>query len=118
MTIPRQPGVSEGAWDRADAVAVKEALMDAQQASTFGRSADVGGPICTVLDGNRSLGCLYVRGGGTMQLQYSRVILVLQEVRYCWAGACRSCRTLPGSRDSRPTGESSCMMACCTAHGV
>ncbi len=44
MTIPRQPGVTEGAWDRADVIAVKEALRDSQQASTSGRGPDTGEP--------------------------------------------------------------------------
>ena len=41
-SIPRQPGVTEGVWDRADRVAVQEALVDSQQASTSGRSAEAG----------------------------------------------------------------------------
>ena len=42
IAIPRQPGVTEGPWDRADVVAVKEALRDSQQASTSGRTAGAG----------------------------------------------------------------------------
>lgn len=41
-TIPRQPGVTEGSWDRADRLAVQEALVDSQQASTSGRSSEAG----------------------------------------------------------------------------
>jgi len=42
---PRQQGVSEGAWDRADAAAVRAALGDAEQpaAGPSGRSAEGGG---------------------------------------------------------------------------
>ncbi len=39
--IPRQAGVSEGVWDKADASAVSEALADAQ-ASTSGRTPGTG----------------------------------------------------------------------------
>ncbi|KAK9915952.1 hypothetical protein WJX75_006384 [Coccomyxa subellipsoidea] len=45
IAIPRQPGVTEGPWDRADVVAVKEALRDSQQASTSGRTAGAGGQV-------------------------------------------------------------------------
>jgi hypothetical protein len=38
-TIPRQKGVSEGAWDLADVRAVREALVDSQ-ASTSGRTSE------------------------------------------------------------------------------
>ena len=39
--IPRQPGVSDGAWDAADAAAVRKALRDGQQAaSTSGRTGE------------------------------------------------------------------------------
>ncbi len=43
-TIPRQPGVTEGVWDRADRIAVQEALVDSQQASTSGRNMEAGEP--------------------------------------------------------------------------
>lgn len=39
--IPRQPGVSDGAWDAADAAVVRVALRDGQQAaSTSGRTGE------------------------------------------------------------------------------
>lgn len=116
--IPRQAGISEGPWDRADVRAVNEALADEQE-STSGRSpgSATGMHIFYIYAANTLMYTSWKLQKGAVYCTSRALerIRTVQASRCCLAEAFQNFKPWHRSMASQLTEGNSSMMASCTA---